>query len=227
MTKRTTSGYSEGSKASLFLFRGILMGKAQIIRRIHTAAEKYKEYLVGNTYMFVYENRYIEVMFKKSSFLHLTGVDSNLNAEDFYRHALMQRGLRPQEVLFGNDNPYDLADKKTQYLADLYKITLTDVVIATDIDTVTFKYCIGITNLEFVICLGDDADFQGNIISKCKIPYSFRVEEIKNEKFGDLYEVTHIFKKKTGSKKYYELTFGDGNTIKDLTEEIREKINLD
>lgn len=203
------------------------MGKAQIIRRIYNAAKKYKEYFVGNTYMFVYENQYIEVMFKKSSFLHLTGVDTNLNAEDFYKHALVRNGLRPQEVLFGEDNPYDLADKKTQYLADLYKITLTDVVIATDIDTMTFKYSIGITNLEFVICLGDDTDFAGNITSKCKVPYSFRVEEIENEKFGELYGVTHVLKKKTGSKKYSELTFGETDTIKDLTEEIREKIDLD
>ena len=71
------------------------MGKAQIIRRIHKAAEKYKEYFVGNTYMFVYEDRYIEVMFKKSSFLHLTGVGTNLSAENFYNHALMRNVLRP------------------------------------------------------------------------------------------------------------------------------------
>ena len=59
------------------------------------------------------------------------------------------------------------------------------------------------------------------------MPYSFRVEEIQNEKFGDLYEVTHILKKKTGSKKYNDLTFGEIDTIKDLSEEIREKIDLD
>lgn len=202
------------------------MGKAQIIRRIHNAAKKYKEYFVGNTYMFVYENQYIEVMFKKSSFLHLTGVATNLNAENFYDHALIRNRLRPQEVLFDNDNPYDLADRKTQHLADLYKITLTDVVIATDIVTMTFTYSIGITNLEFVICLGDDTDFAGNLISKCKVPYSFRIEEIDNQKFGDLYEVTHILKKKTGTKKYNELTFGDKNTIIDLPQAIQEKIEL-
>lgn len=49
----------------------------------------------------------------------------------------------------------------------------------TDINTMTFKYSIGITNLEFVICLGDDTDSEGNIRSKCMVPYSFRVEEIK------------------------------------------------
>lgn len=165
-------------------------------------------------------------MFKKSSFLHLTGVGTNLSAENFYNHALMRNGLRPQEVLFGSDNPYDLADKKTQHLTDLYKITLTDVVITTDIDTMTFKYNIGITNLEFVICLGDDTDFAGNIKSNCKVPYSFRVEEIENSKFNDLHEVTQILKKKTGERKYSELTFGKKETVKELPTEIQEKIEL-
>lgn len=202
------------------------MGKAQIIKRIHNAAKKYKEYFIGNTYMFVYENQYIEVIFKKSSFLHLTGVGTNLNAENFYEHALIRNRLRPQEVLFGKNNPYDLADKKRKYLADLYKITVTDVVIATDIHTMTFKYSIGITNFEFIICLGDDTDFQGNLISKCKIPYSLRIEEIDNKRFGNLYEVTHIFKKRTGSKKYGELTFGKKEAIEDLAEDIQNKIDL-
>lgn len=60
----------------------------------------------------------------------------------------------------------------------------------------TFKYSIGITNLEFVICLGDDTDSEGNIRSKCMVPYSFRVEEIKNTKFNNLYDVTHVLRKK-------------------------------
>lgn len=202
------------------------MGKAQIIRRIHNSAKKYKQYFVGNTYMFVYENQFVEVIFKKSSFLHLTGVGTKLNAENFYNHALTRNGLRPQEVLFDFNHPYDLADKKTQYLSDLYKITLTDVVIAKDIVTMTFTYGIGITNLEFVICLGDDTDLAGNIISNCKVPYSFRVEEISNNKFGDLCEVTHIFKKKTGSKKYNELTFGLKEEIEKLPIEIQNKIEI-
>lgn len=202
------------------------MGKAQIIRRIHSAAIKYKNYFVGNTYMFVYQNQYIEVMFKKSSFLHLTGVSTNISAENFFEHALIRNGLRPQEVLFGQDHPYDLADKKTQYLTDLYKITITDVVIATDIRTMTFKYSIGITNLEFIICLGDDTDFEGKLKSKCKVPYSFRVEEIENNKFNKLYDVTHIFKKKTGEKKYNVLTYGNIEDVKLLPMEIQQKIEL-
>ena len=202
------------------------MGKSQIIGRIHNAAKQYKNYFVGNTYMFVYENQYVEVMFKKTSFLHLTGVDTKLSAEDFYKHALKKKGLRPMEISFNKEHPYDLAEKKTEYLADLYKITLTDVMIATDVATMTFTYSIGITNLEFVICLGDDTDSVGNVIGSHKIPYSFRIEEIKNSKFNALFEVTHILKKSTFSKKYNILTFGDKEKIKELPQIIQEKIEL-
>lgn len=202
------------------------MGKAQIIARIHNAAKKYKQYFVGNTYMFVYANQYVEVIFKKASFLHLTGVGTYLNAENFYNHALIRNGLRPQEVFFDSEHPYDLANKKTQYLSELYKITITDVVIARNIVTMTFTYGIGITNLEFVICLGDNTDLYGNIISDCKVPYSFRIEEISNNMFDDLYEVTHIFKKKTGCRKYCELTFGLMEEIDNLPTEIQNKIDI-
>lgn len=202
------------------------MGKAQIIKRIHNAALAYKKYFIGNTYMFVFENQYIEVMFKKSSFLHLTGVYTKLNAENFYNHAVLKKGLRPQEVLFGTNNPYDLANKKTKYLSDLYKITLTDVVIATNIRTMTFTYGIGVTNFEFIVCLGDDTDLNGRLKSTCKIPYSFRVEEIADDRFQDLYEVSHVFKKKTGTKKYDEITYGDITNLSSLSEEIKNKIEL-
>lgn len=202
------------------------MGKSQIIRRIHNAANTYKDYFVGNTYMFVYGDQYVEVIFKKSSFLHLTGVNTKLNSENFYDHALRHRGLRPQEIFFDRDHPYDLADKKTNCLSDLYKITIQDILIATDLNTMTLTYAIGITNLEFVICLGNATDKAGNLINNYMVPYSFRVETIQNNKFNDLFEVTHILKKRTGNKKYNTLTFGDETSIKHLSKEIKEKIEL-
>jgi len=203
------------------------VGKSQIIRRIHSAAKNYKSYLIGNTYMFVYEDKFVEVLFKKSAFMHLTGVSSNLKSEDFYKHALARNGLRPAEIYFDINHPYDLADKKTSCLSDLYKITVEDVMIATDMTTATFTYSIGITNLKFVICLGNNTDNEGTIINSCMVPYSFRVEEIDNSRFNNLYEVTHILRKSTGQKKYSVLTFGNKDTLMNLPLEIQEKIEFE
>lgn len=203
------------------------MGKSQIIRRIHRSALKYKEIFVGNTYMFVFNNDYVEVMFKKSSFMHLTGVASCLKADDFYNHALTERGLRPGEIFFNEDHPYDLADKKTSILIGLGDITIKDSSVVMDIETKTFSYKLGVANLEFTVCLGDDKNSQGEIQGNCKVPYSFRVEGIENSKSDKIYSVSHVLKKKTCEKKYHILTYGDIGNLKYLKDEIQEKLELD
>ena len=58
------------------------MGKSAILKKIHSAALNYKTYLAGRTFLFVYEGNFIEVVFKNSSFLHLTGVVTKLQAKD-------------------------------------------------------------------------------------------------------------------------------------------------
>lgn len=174
ISRRTASGYSKkGSDELPFLctIRRKILGKSQIIRRIHRSALKYKEIFVGNTYMFVFNNDYVEVMFKKSSFMHLTGVASCLKADDFYNHALTERGLRPGEIFFNEDHPYDLADKKTSILIGLGDITIKDSSVVMDIETKTFSYKLGVANLEFTVCLGDDKNSQGEIQGNCKVPY--------------------------------------------------------
>lgn len=202
------------------------IGKSQIIKRIHKAALSYKDYFLGKTYMFVFNNQFVEILFKKASFLHLTGVDTKLGAKDFFIHASKKNQLRPGEIFFSKEHPFDLAVQKTACLDDLYKLTVTDSMITTDVVTATFSYELGVTNLQFIICLGDDVNDKGQIVSNCKVPYSFRVENIDNGKYDELHEVTHVFMKDTNSKKYCALTFGDKNTVKDLPEEILNKLDL-
>lgn len=205
------------------------ISKNQIVRRIRRAARSYREHLVGRTFMFVYDDKYIEVMFKTTCFYHLTGVGSNLSAADFYKHAVKGNDLKPSEISFDTDHPFDLVDLKTTHLKDLYKITIQDVFIADDIITATALYKVGITNLELTLCLGRDTDKEGNVINDRWIPYSFRVENIKNENFDSLYEVTHVFVKESNaskSAKYCDLTFGDTGKLAELPENIIGKIDL-
>ncbi len=176
--------------------------------------------------MFVYDNQFVEVLFKKSSFLHLTGVDTKLNAKDFHTHASKKNQLRPGEIFFSKEHPFGLAVQKTACLDNLYKLTVADAMITTDVVTTTFSYELGVTNLQFIICLGDDVNKEGQIVSNCKVPYSFRVENIQNNKYDELHEVTHVFKKDTGTHKYQMLTFGDRDNVKDLPEEILKKVDL-
>ena len=56
--------------AHLLYRKGFFMyiSKNQIVRRIRKAAKNYKEYLVGRTFLFVYGDEYIEVMFTTRAF---------------------------------------------------------------------------------------------------------------------------------------------------------------
>lgn len=64
------------------------MGKQQdrekIVQEIKVAADLYRKHLVGKRFLYVFEGRYIEVLYKAANFRHLTGVATNLSAKKFY-----------------------------------------------------------------------------------------------------------------------------------------------
>lgn len=203
------------------------MGKSAMLRKIHASALQYQSYLAGKTFLYVYEDNYIEVVFKNSSFLHLTGVNTKLKAKEFYQHAKKKNGLKVKEFFFDKDHPYDLAEKKTDCLEDLYKITSSEVLITGDVVTLTANYKIGITDLQFILLCGPNKDKHGKLVDDCLVPYSFRIEEISNEKFGNLYEVDFIFSKDTNQKSYDTITYKGTKRIEDIPQEIKDKLNLD
>lgn len=67
------------------------MGKQQdrekIVQEIKVAADLYRKHLVGKRFLYVFEGRYIEVLYKAANFRHLTGVATNLSAKKFYSYA--------------------------------------------------------------------------------------------------------------------------------------------
>lgn len=65
-----------------------LQDRKDVVEIIKKAAKIYKEMLVGKTFMLVFDDRYIEVMFKTRNFCHLTGVQTGLTAADFYKKSV-------------------------------------------------------------------------------------------------------------------------------------------
>ena len=74
-------------------------------------------------------------------------------------------------------------------------------------DSKTFK--LGATDLEVIFCFDSQIDNNGNIINNILIPYSLRVEGIPNSKFGNMYEVNYVLSKKTGTKNYINIEYGN------------------
>ncbi len=56
-----------------------------LVHEINAAARLYNDNLVGKRLLYVFDNRYIEVIFERKNFKHLTGPDTNLSANEFFK----------------------------------------------------------------------------------------------------------------------------------------------
>ena len=197
----------------------------KIIDKISTVAKQYKDDIVGKTFLVLYEGQSIEVLFKTENFLHLCGVDTVLYAKDFYRKAVNGQ-LREKEIRFSNNHPYIFAEIKTERLSDALSLLKRDSLVITDVSTQTKVYKLGTTDLEVVLCFDSQLDDNGNPINDILIPYSLRVEHITNNKYNKIFEVDFVLSKKTGTKEYTKIEFGESSLLNEylLTNNITQYI---
>lgn len=195
--------------------------KKAIVARINAAAKKYKSKVVGNTFLIIYEGKYIELSFRAKNFLHLCGVDATIQgAIPFYRKACSKYGINDKEISFSSNHPYNLANIKTANLSDAIDLLTKEILIATDVQTKSHIYAIGATDLEIVMCLDKDNQVANN--SNVFVPWSLRVEYLQNSKFTDLYAVDFVLKKDTNSVGgYSDIVYGDKAGLQSLPDNIK------
>ena len=175
---------------------------------IHKNAVIYKKHLISKTFLLLFEGHSIEIMFKAENLLHLCGVDTKLLAKDFYQKAY-QKKLSDKEIYFSKKHPYDFANIKLEHLPQAISLLSNESFVITDISTQTKMFKLGATDLEVIFCFDSQIDNNGNIINNILIPYSLRVEGIPNSKFGNMYEVNYVLSKKTGTKTYINIEYGN------------------
>lgn len=199
--------------------------KKILVNRIINAAQIYKNKLVGKVFLVAYEDKYVEIMFKVNSFLHLSGVATSLSAENFYKKA-WKRQLRDTEIFFNSEHPVDFADLKTTHLNSLYKIVTTDTLIGEGITVATAVFPIGITDVSIFVCFDKNTDKSGKLLNNFLIPYSFRIESIDNSKVGTLYEVKCVLERNSNEPKYKRINFGSKSDVEALSDEIKKLIDM-
>ena len=115
------------------------MGRKQdgesIVSQINAAALLYKQHLVGRRFMYVFDGRYVEVLYKKRSFRHLTGVGSAFGAEQFFKLAAGGK-LRSDQVVFPKDS-FDLCEKKSGFICDIATLARSESFMLEQIETNT------------------------------------------------------------------------------------------
>ncbi len=174
--------------------------------------------------MYIFDNRYIEVIFKKENFRHLTGIDTNLSANQFYQYAVKGK-LEASQIWFNSAHPYDLCVRKVQHIGDIATMAGSESFMLEEIKTDTMTYKFGTTDLEFTLCLNREKDQNGTEKSECYVVQSLRDEDCFS-KSTEAYEVTHIFSKKNNEKLYDNLLFMDRSaSINSLPSGITDMID--
>lgn len=193
--------------------------KKEIVKEICKAAKLYKENLVGRRFIYVFDGRYIEVLFKRRNYRHLTGVGCNMSADDFYKNALKNR-LNASQIYFNKDHPYELCKKKLKHLCDISSLASGESFMLEEFVTEKKAYKFGTTDLEFSLCMDNEYDQAGNIVGDCFIAWSLRDgDEVSKAKTA--YAVTHILSRDNTTSKYTDVHFLDkGETIETLPADV-------
>lgn len=182
--------------------------KNAIRQEIIDSAAIYSQNLAGKAFLYVYGEEFFEVSFPIDHFLHLTGVETNLSAKDFYKNAKKGK-LTNNQFYFNARHPYANAKKKLPCLKRLPELTNDMVCILKDMQTLTIIYKLSVTNLEFTLGLTENIDNHGNKINDFFLPMSLRVEDSSVEKsnVGDI--VDFIFVKDASMAKYNSVLVED------------------
>lgn len=201
------------------------MSRAQdrkdIVKQINIAADLYRRNLVGKRFLYAFDGRYIEVIFKAQNFRHLTGVATKLSAKRFYSY--VARGiLTADQIWFDADHPYDLCVRKAKHLSQIATMVGSENFMLEEIiaDKKTFKF--GTTDLNFAICMDMEYDNKGNVLGDCYVAESLRDEDCFS-KSKTAYEVTHILTRSNDQKKYSQVLFMDSRfSIDDIPDSVKE-----
>ena len=167
--------------------------------------------------MYTYGQEFFEVQFPVDCFLHLTGVDTNMRAKDFYQKAKDGK-LNDKQFFFSAKHTMRNALKKVPCLIRLPELTNTMVCIVKGMMTLTFTYTIGVTNLEFTLGLSENLDTQGNKINDMFIPRSLRVNDDAIDISRDGEIVDFIFAREASEALYKKVSFAD--TSKTIPSEV-------
>lgn len=194
-----------------------------VVAEIKSAAKLYKEYLVGRKFIYVFDGRYIEVIYKIHNFKHLTGVESYLPAKRFYSSAINDT-LQAKQIWFNKQHPYELCLRKIRHLHELVNLASSENFMLEEIETATQTYKFGTTDTDFTLCMNKDASENGS--NECYIVQSLRDEDCF-DKAKNVYEVTHILSKPNDTPLYTDIIWIDKNhSIKTLPACVVEKIDI-
>lgn len=177
----------------------------RIVSSINSAAKLYQQFLVGRKFLYAFDGRFIEVIYKAQNFRHLTGVETSLSAKRFYQSAVHNQ-LQTNQIYFSKTHPYDLCLRKVKHLHEIATLAASESFLLEEIHTNTQSYKFGTTDLNFTLCMNRESDTAGNAISECFVVQSLRDEDCF-QRAKNVYPVTHILSKPNDARYYTDIIY--------------------
>lgn len=200
--------------------------KLNAVYTIRNAAALYKANLVGKQFLYYFDHRFIEVIYKTENFKHMTGAGSALSANTFYQLAVEGK-LTGQQIDFNAQHPYDLARKKLTHLERIASLATAESFMLEEIITSTRTYNFGTTDLNFTLCFNQH--IKDGIVEDEGI---YHVESLRHgdnfSKSRDVYTVDAILYKPNDAALYDTIAFLDKSfKYEDLPDTVRKKCSAE
>lgn len=196
----------------------------RIVSSISSAAKLYQQFLVGRKFLYAFDGRFIEVIYKAQNFRHLTGVETSLSAKRFYQAAVHDQ-LQTSQIHFSKTHPYDLCLRKVKHLHEIATLAASESFLLEEIRTNTQSYKFGTTDLNFTLCMNQELDTAGKAISECFVVQSLRDEDCF-QRAKNVYPVTHILSKPNDAHYYTDIVYLEqGESLSTLPVPIQSMIS--
>ena len=205
--------------------------KVELVRKnVISAVQKYKDELVGKKFLYIFDEQFIEVIYKTENFMHLTGIDSKkLKSQKFYEKT-KDGTLKRNQMFFSKRNPLKTALEKSNELSNIDIFANSKIFIIKDMKTKTYTYAFSFSDKKITLGLMKDTkkDKDGNAIElDYYIPKTFRVKEdaTKDQDPTSVVEITMILSKTDVEGKYNKIHYWDVNEILSLPDNIKALID--
>lgn len=175
--------------------------KIRLRKQLIAGARNYNKYLVNKTFKIICDDgTEINIRFFVSDFKHLTGLYSNLNDEDFYKHCVSGT-IDVGNIGTNQKYNWNTLRTKGNHIEKIHELLYKDgnkTLLLEALDTRTFVFPYAVKNVANNMCVG--------FVSNTNRARSLR-KASTSIKFQSEKHITAIFAKSQGRLKYHELVY--------------------
>lgn len=174
--------------------------KKILIDKICDLAPIYEELVVERDFLIIFGKDYHEIAFLIENFPHLCGVKSNIKTSDFFKKC-KRKSLSLNDFSPLNDEQYSNAERKVDNLETALNMFKHKCYVIKPFITDSRNYIFATADNIVTLCMGWHKKI------KKYVPYSLRVEKIKEKHNQHKFDVYFIFSKRKGVKLYHEIYY--------------------